>query len=483
MVSTFMSIKLLNLEDLMKLMVDSIFQQIDPIGDKAQHVSNTIVSIIEDRIKVNVFGVRDWFEANLFLLLFFAIIFLMIVFKLLHQLDNLMIKYEFSSGKRHFTGLVLITGIFIWLFVAVIFWACSSTNGIKLETLKYILVGCTSLAMACIIFVWFRWLCIHRYRIQTYLRQELLTEKLLHIVEGVHTKGIVHRDLKPDNIMITFEKYGDPVENTQLFVIDFGLAYIETFDKDVIDGIVPTIDASSICAIFFWMITQIVQGNNRDKNTNLAPHQQVSTKINMKIIDTVSSITHPPDAEHDTSAKRLYLYLMTTSDKAFAFPDRQWTIEQLDFGLQLIRNTLESYKNPSSVVETLDNISNDLITLSDTRISTIPSPYQLKSPLDKTASAFQFVKAKFIEKHHRNYKWTDGSCQWLDDIHNMGERKHYDTLTYYLLNKNWSIIICCMANLDETGRNVFLSIGSIVHSLYIGIPIGQYITNNINRDK
>ncbi|CAF1327931.1 unnamed protein product [Adineta ricciae] len=173
MESTFMSIKLLNLDDLVKLIANSIFQQIDPIGDKAQHISNTIVSIIEDRIKVNVFDVRDWFDANLFILLFLAIIFLMLVFKLLDQLDNLMTKYEFSSGKRHFTGLMLITGIFIWLFIAVIFWACSSADGIKLETLKYILVGCTSLAMVCIIFVWIRWLFIHRYRIQTYLRDEL----------------------------------------------------------------------------------------------------------------------------------------------------------------------------------------------------------------------------------------------------------------------------------------------------------------------
>ncbi|CAF5134286.1 unnamed protein product, partial [Rotaria sp. Silwood1] len=356
-----------------------------------------------------------------------------------------------------------------------------------------------------------------------------LTEKLLFIVKGIHKMGIVHRDLKPDNIMITYENYNNSTNKAQVFVIDFGLSYIETqenieidwskYDQDpyqteIGDSIgnrwyrVPqlnkqdvsqmtdkqkndlcyvirrsrTIDASSICAILFWMLTQIVPQRIRDRITNLAPHQQATTKINKKINDLVSTMTGLSNAEREILTKRLELYLMTTFDKGFEFPERQWTIEQLNFRLQLIRNTLESYSQSSATIETLEDISNDLIKLDDIGIRALSSSYESRSPLDKAASAFHFTKIKFIENHQRNYKWTDGSCQWSDDIQNLDERKHYDTLTYYLLNKNWSIIICCTANVNENGQFVHLSIGSIVHGLYIGIPIGEYPTNSSTLD-
>ncbi|CAF1167056.1 unnamed protein product [Adineta steineri] len=358
-----------------------------------------------------------------------------------------------------------------------------------------------------------------------------LTEKLLYIVKTIHAMGVVHRDLKPDNIMITYQNYGDPIEKAEIFVIDFGLAYIKTqenididwseYDRtdDVVTELgdslgnrwyrVPqldkhdiikmtakekndlfhvirrssTIDASSICAIFFWMLTQIVPQTNRDKDTNLAPHQRESANIKKKIDQTISNITGLSNAESQMLAKRLQLYLMTTFDKGFEFADRQWTIEQLNYRLQLIRNTLESLKTASSLLETLEDVSDALIKLGDTASSAVPSPYEIRSPLDKAASAFVFAKTRFIENHQRGYKWTDGGCQWSDDVNHMVERKHYDTLTYYLLNQNWSIIVCFTANVNETGQSVFLSIGSIVHGLYIGIPIGEYATNSNSLDK
>ncbi|CAF1449562.1 unnamed protein product [Rotaria sordida] len=356
-----------------------------------------------------------------------------------------------------------------------------------------------------------------------------LTEKLLFIVKGIHKMGIVHRDLKPDNIMITCENYSHSTDKAQVFVIDFGLSYIETqenieidwsrYDQDPYgtepgDSIgnrwyrvpqlnrqdvsqmtdkqkndlcyvirrSPTIDASSICAILFWMLTQIVPRKNRDNITNLAPHQQAITKINQKINDLVLTMTGLSNPEREILTKQLELYLMTTFDKGFEFSKRQWTIEQLDFRLQLIRNTLESYSKSPATIETLEDVSDDLIKLDDIGIRALSSSYEPRSPLDKAASAFHFAKIKFVENHQRRYKWTDGRCQWSDDIQNLDERKHYDTLTYYLLNKNWSIIICCTANVNENGQFVHLSIGSIVHGVYIGIPIGEYPTNG-NLDK
>ncbi|CAF3883703.1 unnamed protein product, partial [Rotaria sp. Silwood1] len=231
----------------------------------------------------------------------------------------------------------------------------------------------------------------------------MIIDQLLFIVKGIHKMGIVHRDLKPDNIMITYENYNNSTNKAQVFVIDFGLSYIETqenieidwskYDQDpyqteIGDSIgnrwyrVPqlnkqdvsqmtdkqkndlcyvirrsrTIDASSICAILFWMLTQIVPQRIRDRITNLAPHQQATTKINKKINDLVSTMTGLSNAEREILTKRLELYLMTTFDKGFEFPERQWTIEQLNFRLQLIRNTLESYSQSSATIETLEDI-------------------------------------------------------------------------------------------------------------------------------
>lgn len=167
-----------------------------------------------------------------------------------------------------------------------------------------------------------------------------LTEKLVSIVKDIHGKGIVHRDLKPDNIMITFDNYKDLTKNVEVYIIDFGMAFIETEATTDIDWSVydqpedatdlgdslgnrwyrvpqlsnqipdkltvkekndlfhfvrrsPKIDASSICALFFWMLTQINPKENRDKN-NLAPHQQQTaiTIINKKTHDAISSLAN-----------------------------------------------------------------------------------------------------------------------------------------------------------------------------------------------
>lgn len=114
-----------------------------------------------------------------------------------------------------------------------------------------------------------------------------ITQKLHTIVSAFHALEIVHRDIKPANIMIG--------NDNELTVIDFGMAFIRTyerFEQPVDDQTTfveqdlanqffqppqlekqlspeneenenymlevrrsPTIDASAICAILFWLIT------------------------------------------------------------------------------------------------------------------------------------------------------------------------------------------------------------------------------------
>lgn len=96
MVSSSISVKIENLENLVNSSLDRVIKEIDPTIVKFHNVANDIISVIEDRIKINVIDVRYWFERNLFFLLFGAIIFLILICILLHLLDSLMVKYEFS---------------------------------------------------------------------------------------------------------------------------------------------------------------------------------------------------------------------------------------------------------------------------------------------------------------------------------------------------------------------------------------------------
>ncbi|CAF1177851.1 unnamed protein product [Rotaria magnacalcarata] len=56
----------------------------------------------------------------------------------------------------------------------------------------------------------------------------------------------------------------------------------------------------------------------------------------------------------------------------------------------------------------------------------------------------------------------------------MNEYRHDDILTYYWRNQSYSIIIICLASINDEGRVITLSIGSTVHGKMIRIPLGQY---------
>ncbi len=151
------------------------------------------------------------------------------------------------------------------------------------------------------------------------LNAVILTQKLLLTIKKVHARGVVHRDIKPINLLVSY-KANASIEKAEIYVIDFGLSYINNREDDVdltsfenkekyeqthfgntIGNIFfrvpqlnsasskdmtpkeknvlldirrsPTIDASSICAILFWLITNIEPGLKIRDQYNLAPHQ------------------------------------------------------------------------------------------------------------------------------------------------------------------------------------------------------------------
>jgi len=148
--------------------------------------------------------------------------------------------------------------------------------------------------------------------------------KLLHIVKSFHACGVVHRDLKPDNIHIDLQK-NQSIEQGHITILDFGLAYIKEntiaddaeFDEIEIKqstndyatdfgdtlgnrwyrvpqllpqktaGLTeiqknqlkqqrrsPSIDASSVCAFLYWLLTNEIPGEYY-VNKELPPHRKL----------------------------------------------------------------------------------------------------------------------------------------------------------------------------------------------------------------
>ena len=128
-----------------------------------------------------------------------------------------------------------------------------------------------------------------------------LVQNLIIIVKQVHSKGVLHQNLCPDNIMLDWNSKQTSIEDAQLILINFSQAYIESDRSErMIQSTAPcwykapqsndeslkyssTIDASGICAILLWLLTDI----EPSQNSGRLPHEpnHVEDKINKKIAE------------------------------------------------------------------------------------------------------------------------------------------------------------------------------------------------------
>jgi serine/threonine protein kinase len=127
-----------------------------------------------------------------------------------------------------------------------------------------------------------------------------LTLNLIGILQQVHNKGIFHRNLSPENIMIEWDLKSS-IDHAQLTVLNFTQAVIVSirthpsvtsstrkwYHVPQIDdkGLSSTVDPSGICAILFWLLTQIDPRHDNDE----LPHQQARDKLNDMIKSVVKS--------------------------------------------------------------------------------------------------------------------------------------------------------------------------------------------------
>ena len=157
------------LESLISSSLDRLLGAIDPTIDKFQNAVIEILSVFEDHIKTNISETLYWLETNLLVLLFAIIVFFIFICILLNLVDILLVRYGYLVKERRFVGLIVITVIFIWLFIAMILSTWSSANKIDLQILKYVFVGILSLVILYFIISWISYFYTH----QTYISDRL----------------------------------------------------------------------------------------------------------------------------------------------------------------------------------------------------------------------------------------------------------------------------------------------------------------------
>lgn len=180
-------------------------------------------------------------------------------------------------------------------------------------------------------------------------------------------------------------------------------------------------------------------------------------------------------------AKQLKTYLIDTFNIGFGYPEHEpWTISGLECRLESIRELLLS--RDSKLVTTDDIFKNLISTFNTTErvASTITNINQ--DIFQKASIAFQEAKRNFAESMNDQYKWSDGSCTWIDSAQTlMNECQHDDILTYYCRDRHMpsscSIIITCLATLTDEGNRITLSVGSVVNGKISRIPVGHYNKN------
>ncbi|CAF1211757.1 unnamed protein product [Adineta steineri] len=363
---------------------------------------------------------------------------------------------------------------------------------------------------------------MEKYKDINLLNAVKLTQKLLFIIKGIHSRGVIHRDIKPSNLLFIC-KPNVSIEKGEIHVIDFGLSYIETREDDVgcssfkekeiyrrthlgntIGNIFfrvpqlnapvfkdkthkernvlihvrrsPTIDASSVCAILFWLLTGIEPGPKHRNNEKKAPHQveNASTIIMLKINEAAKQTGVAQELVSGLT-NQLKNYVMTTFDKGFEYAEYQWTVEQLEYRLKAIIYILE--QTPIPFHQQLSNATKSLLALEPTTLRS--NQNSINMIFNKASVAFESAKANFIDQHP-SCSWNDGHCHWLEYRQDMCERKNFDLLSYQRNIQNWRLILICSAHINQNGKITTLTIATDSNGVYIELPLGQYTQEELD---
>ena len=130
-----------------------------------------------------------------------------------------------------------------------------------------------------------------------------LVQNLIKIIKQVHAKGVLHQNLGPDSVLIKWDWKRSSADEAELVLSDFSYAHIKSEKNTRMNQsnsgcwykapqanvesykYTSTIDASCMCAILFWLLTEIDPRHDQDR----LPHEQdnVTNKLDNKISHAV----------------------------------------------------------------------------------------------------------------------------------------------------------------------------------------------------
>ncbi|CAM2708528.1 unnamed protein product [Rotaria socialis] len=359
----------------------------------------------------------------------------------------------------------------------------------------------------------------------------IITLKLLHTVKQINRRNVIHRNINPHNIIIDTSSIKEnnqnqsSFENINLVLIDFDLAYIDQqtnehnqkmggmFYSDSIDLINPlkckkpqsnqifyrvpqiekrsminhivkneqddnlcrssTIDTSHIGAILFWLITKSYPRESRDIDKK-APHEKNHhIRIIEEELTRASGVWKGKEKRHPLEQ---HLYLIF--DRAFANPDKQWPIEELEYQLELTLQLTKKTNEEEEEEYSLPSMSfknEQKESLSNIPILTIGSSLQLALFIDS-------IKRQ-VEQYYDTLHWSNSE---INEWSIKGQQvKHHDILHFQKqqyktsLEIEWNAIINDKKKLDMNIKT------KVNQNTVIDLPLGvwqQYNTDNINND-
>jgi serine/threonine protein kinase len=160
-----------------------------------------------------------------------------------------------------------------------------------------------------------------------------IAQQLLTIIKNIHALGVIHRDIQPDNILV---KNGHAALKLMLFNFDSATIVGDQDENGVLGNKFyrmpqfeipmtevrnsnqltqrnsPTIDATGVCAVLFWLITELTPRESRDIN-GLAPHDR--TDYTKKISKKLARGTSKSKFCQRNSISRLPNFMFYTQNK------------------------------------------------------------------------------------------------------------------------------------------------------------------------
>ncbi|UJR16586.1 hypothetical protein I4U23_003486 [Adineta vaga] len=275
---------------------------------------------------------------------------------------------------------------------------------------------------------------------------------LLTIVKKIHGLNVIHRDIQPKNILV--ERH-PTMNDIKLMLINFASAWINgnqlTNSMESIDArwtnqfylvpqleerfcrnnkriqpcqYSPTIDASSICATFFWLITGHKPRESRDI-CEKAPHQiHDNVKcIKQKIADITGFNIDGSIGQH------LEKHLMLIFDRGFTNPGHQWSIDELDYQFQWITTLLMERHEQVNYFPVSLNINTQ----------TLSSSIPFGDLFIYIVSLINQLKTQLVTRYCTCMRWsTEGKSRWITEDKRI---ENHDVLVFWYQESNLTIDI------------------------------------------